>query len=118
MQALGWLCLSQFLEGPCLELANAFPGKSERLPDLFEGMLLFTRKPIAQPQDQLFARRQGADQRSDTGSHSIIIDSTVGKRRALIGDEVFETLFCAGDVRLKRDGLSRKPVEGFEGVGV
>ena len=88
------------------------------MPDLFEGVLLFARKPITQPQDQLFARRQGADQGSDPRSHAVIVDSTVGKRRALIGDEVFETFFCAGDIRLQRDGFSRKPIEGFQGVGV
>jgi len=118
MQSLGGLRFAQLLECPRFELPDAFSGKTERLADLLERMLFFTAEAVSQPKDQLFARRQATDQRTDTHSHSVVVDAAIGLLRRPVRNEIFEPLFGTGNIRFERDRLARKSVEGFERIRV
>jgi len=93
MQSLGGLRFAQLFECPRFELSDAFSGKTERLADLLERMLFFTAEAVSQSKDQLFARRQAADQRADTHSHAVVVDAAIRHFGRAIGNEVFQPLF-------------------------
>src|SRR5262245_7593486 len=114
MQALGRHRLAQLLERPRLELAHALAREAERLPDLLERVLLLAAEAVAQAQDQLLARGEGADQVPDPGAHALRVESQVGRRRGRVRDEVLEALLGARDRRLERDRLPREQVEDLE----
>jgi hypothetical protein len=118
VQALGRHRLAQLLERPRLELSHAFARQAQRLADLLERVLFLATEAVAQPQDQLLARGQHADQVTDARAHSLAVEAVVRRGRERVGDEVFEPLLGARDRRLERDRLAREQVEGLERTGI
>src|SRR5688572_20179895 len=106
--------LAELLQRARLELPHAFARQAERLSDLLERVLLFAAEAIAEPQDQLLARRQGADQEADAGAHPLAVEPVVGRGGGRVRDEVLEPLLGARDRRLERDRLAREQVERLE----
>ena len=118
VEALGRLRLAKLLESACLELTDALPREAQGLADLLEGMLFLSSEAVSKSQDQLFSRCETTDEGSDAHAHAIVVDTSVRSIRGRIGHEVFQALLCTCDVRLKRDGLSREPIQSLERIRV
>src|SRR5262249_42350525 len=72
-------CLAQLLQGARLELPHALARQAERLADLLERVLLLAAEAVAEPQDQLLARGERADQGSDSRAHPLAVEPVVGR---------------------------------------